>query len=385
LRKRSGEGAAAPTNERKKERQGMMNKMARGAGSRTWAGVLLALLAVTALASGQVIENPAKPKAKNAGRILQLTEAWKVTDDGGQFFFKSPHNLQVADDGSIFVADAEQLLRFSPEAKFLKNIYKKGQGPGEIGNYFTYYIHGRDLFIQDMNSQRLWRADLDGVFQEQVTLTNKGYSYFLGVLPDGFLFLKSVWPPPSERTGKLMEIILTVASVARDGSERRDIATFKPRNFLFPQGAMGWDSSIIVPSQDVKLLYAFHGLDYLIEVVDIASGEIIKRFNRAYPKVPHIEPDWESDYRKKYGTPKREYETDVKNLYSVGGILWVETSTEDKAKGRLIDVFDKDGRFLDSFYLGAGRTLMAVREDAVYCREKNEDESIFLVKYRIER
>ena len=363
----------------------MMNKTARVAGSRTWAGVLLVLLAVTPIAFGQVVENPAKPKAKNAGRTLQLTEVWKIKDDEGGFFFKYPNSLQVADDGSIFVADADQLLKFSPEGTFLKNLYKKGQGPGEIGLYFTYYIHGRDLFIQDMNSQRLWRADLDGVFQEQVNLTNKDYRVFLGVLPDGFLFLKSVWPPPSERTGKLMEIIHTVASVARDGSERRDIATFKPRNFLFPQGAMGWDSSIIVPSQDVKLLYAFHGRDYLIEVVDIASGEVIKRFNRAYPKVPHIEPDWESDYRKKYGTPKREYETDVKSLYSVGKHLWVETSTEDKTKGRLIDVFDRDGRFLDSFCLGAGRTLMAVREDAVFCQQKNEDESIFLVKYRIDK
>jgi len=363
----------------------MMNKTARVAGSRTWSGVLLILLAVTAIAFGQVVENPAKPKAKDPGRILKLTEAWRITDEGGGFFFKYPNSLQVADDGSVFVADADQLLKFSPEGTFLKNLYKKGQGPGEIGNYFTYYIHGRDLFIQDMNSQRLWRADLDGVFQEQVTLANKGYSGFLGVLPDGFLFLKSVWPPPSERTGKLMEIILTVAFVARDGSERRDIATFKPRNFLFPQGAMGWDSSIIVPSQDAKLLYAFHGLDYLIEVVDMASGEIIKRFNRAYPKVPHTEPDWESDYRKKYGTPKREYETDVKSLYPAGEHLWVETSTEDKTKGRLFDVFDKAGRFLDSFYLGAGRTLMAVREDSVFCLEKNEDESLTVVKYRIDK
>jgi hypothetical protein len=347
--------------------------------------ILMTVLSLTTVAFGQVIENPAKAAAKNAGRILQLTEVWKIADDGGGFFFKHPNSLQVADDGSIFVADADQLLRFSPEGRFLKNLCKKGQGPGEIGLYFTYYIHGRDLFIRDMNSQRLWRADLDGVFQEQVNLKNKDYRGFLGVLPDGFLFLKTVWPPPSERTGKLMEIPHTVVLVARDGSERQDIATFKPRDFLFPQGAMGWDSSIIGPSPDAKLLYAYHGLDYLIEIVDMASGKIVKRFSRAYPKVPHIEPDWESDYRKKYGSPKREYETDIKDLYPVVDRLWVETSTDDKMKGRLIDVFDKDGRFLDSFYLGAGRTLMAVREDAVFCLEKNEDETITIVKYRIEK
>jgi hypothetical protein len=347
--------------------------------------ILMTALSLTAIAFGQVIENLAKPAAKNAGRILQLTEVWKITDDGGEFFFKYPNSLQVANDGSIFVVDADQFLKFSQEGKFQKNLYKKGQGPGEIGDDFTYFVQGRDIFIKDMNSQRLWRADFDGIFQEQINLKNKNYYDFLGVLPDGFLFLKAVWPPFEDRTGKLMEIINTVASVARDGSERRDIATFKPRDFLFPQGGMGWDSAITVRSPDAKLLYALHGRDYLIEVVDIASGEVIKRFNRAYPKVPHIEPDWESDYRKKYGTPKREYETDVDNLYPVGEHLWVETSTDDKTKGRLIDVFDKDGHFLDSFYLGAGRTLMAVREDAVFCREKNENETITIVKYRIDK
>jgi hypothetical protein len=363
----------------------MMNKTARVAGSRTWASVLLALLAVTILASGQVVENPAKPAAKNAGRILQLTEVWKITDDGGEFFFKYPNYLQIAEDGSVFVVDADQLLKFTSEGKFQKNLYRKGQGPGEMGDDFTYYVHGRDIFVQDMNSQRLWRADFDGIFQEQINLKNKDYSGFLGVLPDGFLFLKAVWPPFEDRTGKLMEIIHTVALVARDGSERRDVATFKPRRFLPPQGAMAWDSSIIVPSPDAKLLYAFNSRDYLIEVVDLTAGAIVRRFKRIYPKVPYVERGWEPDFRNKYGAPKIEYEIDVKNLYPIGDRLWVETSTEDEAKGRLIDVFDKDGRFIDSFYLGAGRTLMAVREDSVFCLEKNEDESLTIVKYRIEK
>ena len=362
-----------------------MNKTARVAGSRTWASVLLALLAVTAIASGQIVENPAKPAAKNAGRILQLAEVWKITDDGGEFYFQFPYDLQVADGGSIFLADRKELLKFSPDGKFLKNLYKKGQGPGEIGDDFYYHVQGRDIFIQEYPSQRFWRTDLDGVFQEQVTLANKDYRGFLGVLPDGFLFLKTVWPPPSERTGKLMEIPHIVAFVGRDGAERKDVATFRPRDFLAPQAATSMSAKITALGPDGRFLYAFHGRDYLIEVVDLASGTIIKRFGRAYPKVPHVEKEYEPDFRKRTGAPKIEFEADVENLYPVGDRLWVETSTDDKAKGRLIDVFNKDGRFLDSFYLGAGRTLMAVREDSVFCLEKNADESLTVVKYRIEK
>jgi len=349
----------------------------------------LALMAILAagsvLIAQEVIENPAKPLSKDAGRVLKLTEVWRITDEGGEFFFKYPNNLQIAEDGSIFVADADEFLKFSPDGKFLRNIFKKGQGPGELGDYFHYFVFGREIYVQDFNSHRFWRADFDGVFQDQISLANKDYNDFVGVVPDGFLFMRQVLPPPSERTGKLMEIIHTVAVIARDGSFRRDVATFKPRTFLGYQAGMGWDNSITKLDADSKLLFALHSRDYLVEAVDLASGTIIKRFGRDYPKVPHVEKEYEPDFRKRTGAPKIEFEADVKNLYPVGDRLWVETSTEDEAKGRLVDVFDKGGRFADSFYLGAGRTLMAVREDAVFCQQKNEDETIAIVKYRIER
>jgi len=316
---------------------------------------------------------------------LKLIEVWRISDESGEFYFKYPNQLQIADDGTVFVADEKELLRFAPDGRFVRNIFKQGQGPGEIGDFFSYFVHGRDLFIQDMNSMRFWRADSNGVFQEAINLANRDYRGLVGVLPEGFLFLKTVWPPPSERTGKLMEIPHIVTFVGRDGREERDVATFRPKDFLAPQAATSMTAKITVLSPDGKVLYAFHGRDYLIEAINLATGAVAKRFSRAYPKVPHAEREWEADFRKKYGSPKLEYEIDVNNLYPVDDRLWVETSTDDKVKGRLIDVFDSDGRFVDSFYLGAGRALMAVREDSVFCLEKTEDESLTIVKCRIER
>ena len=347
---------------------------------------LAVLLAATGAAPGQtVIENPAKPLAKDAGRILKLTEVWRITDDGGEFFFKYPHNLQIAENGTIFLAEAEQFLKFAPDGKFVRNLYKKGQGPGEIGREFTYFVQGQDLFIQDMNSQRFWRADLNGVFQEQITLANKDYRGFEGVLPDGFLFLKSVWPPFNERTGKLMEILETVTLVGLDGSERREVAAFRPKAFLGPNSGMGWEPEILELSLDRKVLYAVHSRDYVIELIDIVSGTRLRTIKRVYPKVAHVEDDWEADFSRRTGAPKKEYESDIDELFAIEDGLWVTTSTNDKAKGRLIDVFDKDGRFVDSFHLGAGRQLMAFREDTVFCQEKAEDETIRIVKYRIDK
>lgn len=86
-------------------------------------------------------------------------------------------------------------------------------------------------------------------------------------------------------------------------------------------------------------------------------------------KVPHEEGRREADSRKKNGYPKIEYETDVWGLYPVGKKIWVATSAVDKAKGRLIDVFDRDGRFIDTFFLGSRGSLMAVGEGFIICQE----------------
>jgi hypothetical protein len=351
------------------------------------AAILCSLFAAPAalIPSQTVVENPAKPAAKDAGRALSLSEVWRVSDEGGEFYFKIPSNLRFSDDGTIFLAEAGQLLKFSADGKFLENLYKKGQGPGEIEDFFVYDLYDRQLFIQDINSRRFWRADLDGVFQEHISLSSKDFRSFLGVLPDTFLFVKTTLHPPAEKTGGLMETPETVVSHARDGSYLRDIVTFKRQMFLAPGLARLWDFSIITLSPDRKLLYAFHGRAYLVDVIDIASGATIKRFRRLYPKVPYAERGWEPNFRKKYGAPKIEFEIDIINLHPAGEHLWVETSTNDKTKGKLFDVFDEEGRFVDSFHLGTGRRLLAVMDDHVFCQEKNEDESLALVKDRIDK
>ncbi len=52
----------------------------------------------------------AKPLAKDARRVPALTEVWRITDESGELYFKNPHDLRVADDGMIFLADEEQLI-----------------------------------------------------------------------------------------------------------------------------------------------------------------------------------------------------------------------------------------------------------------------------------
>ncbi len=348
------------------------------------AGVAV-LIFTTAGWAQTVIENPAKPLAKDAGRVLALTEVWRVTDESGDFYFKYPRDLKIAEDGSIFFRDIDQFLKFTPEGKFLGNLFKKGQGPGEmIDSAFQYDLRGRDLYVLDRNAGRFWRADLEGSFREQYDVSGVPDPAFVGVIPEGFLFLTFVWPPRSEWTGKIVEVPHRLVLAGRDGRTIKDVLKFDRQAFLAPHAAMS-DMLLMIPGSDGQAIYMFNGWDYRIDILDAVSGKKVMSITRAYPKFRPTLTDEQEKQRVQSGMPRYEYSPDINKLYPVTDGLWVETSTDDKAKGRLYDVFDKDGRFVDSFYLGPGKTLMAVREGVVFCQEKRPDDTIVIVKYRIRK
>lgn len=67
------------------------------------------------------------------------------------------------------------------------------------------------------------------------------------------------------------------------------------------------------------------------------------------------------------------------------------TSTFHKEKGLLVDVFDKEGKYLDNFYLpipGAKKNdwiyaPMAVSGDYLFVIERTEEELFYVAKYEI--
>jgi len=330
----------------------------------------------------QIIENPTKPLAKNAGRMLELKEVWRITDDSGQFFFKNPYQLHIAGDGSIFLADDEEFLRFSAEGRFVKNLYKKGQGPGEISQGLTYFILGSELIIRDSGKRKIWSTDYDGNLWREFEVPNTGYTGFLGIRENDFVFTKTVNPPREERKG-LMDVPYIVYLTSTDGKKERQVFIFYVKTFMTPQAGRSWTPSIAMLSPDGKYIVGSFHSEYSIQIVDIEQGRLIRTFNRKYPRIKHAEDDFEREFNKKNAAPAMEFNPDVRGLKLAKDQVWVRTSTTDPKKGDLWDVFDYDGKFLDSIYLGPGRTLLRVGPDTIFVSEKNADETIAVVKYKI--
>jgi hypothetical protein len=77
---------------------------------RTVLIILVGLLSVCALGFGQIIERPAKPVSRNAGRIIKLSPSVLIEDVGGEYFFKNPRIIKMAPDGTRYEAPGSEYM-----------------------------------------------------------------------------------------------------------------------------------------------------------------------------------------------------------------------------------------------------------------------------------
>jgi len=340
----------------------------------------------------EIIENPAKPVSKNASRVLKLQEVFRINDESGDFYFKMIENygkLKVAPDGTFLISDVNQLLKFSPQGKFVKNLLKIGQGPGEASS--SRYPHDISLtqdniYLFDKYSRKIIHTDMDGIFIEEIKsgIEKSGPLYsFYGLSGDDFIFIHQENVRFNMKRAEFYDLEMSIFLVTRDKTEMNKILSFPMKTFGAPGFGMAWAPFEAVIESDSQQLYIYHTCEYRIVQVDLEEGRTIKSFNRRYPRVKHVMNEWEKESIKKYNAPKRKYENDIKRLFLNKGLLWIETSTKDAEKGHLIDVFYREGKYIDCFYLPISGSLKVVQDDSIFVVEKDEDKNLQIVKYEI--
>jgi hypothetical protein len=346
--------------------------------------LLFCLLSFFSVQAQQVIENPKKPLAKNPGRTLGLKEVLRITDTGEQYYFQgSPGGFSsegIDSDGFLYIRNGkDQILKFTPTGKFLKNIIRGGQGPGEVSSYFTFLVGGRDIFIFDFGQYRIIRITADGELVHQWTV-RRPYDDFLGILGDFLLFSRANYPPLEERRGKLTDIPHEILLVSKDGLKEKLVHTFSVLRFLAQNAAAFWAPFHAALSEDGRFLFVNHTAEYGISVLDLETGKIIKNFRRKYPRIKHYSDSREAQFFKVLNF-KRPYEADIADLYVFNNRLWVKTSTVDKEKTSLFDVFNFDGTYLDAFILK--KNLIAVQNGRLMIWETDADGNPSFVIYAV--
>ena len=333
------------------------------------------------LSSQEIIQNPGKPLSPDAGRILKVEEVFRITDESGKFFFTRPSGLQVAGDESIFLTDENQFLKFSSDGKFVKNVFRKGQGPGEIaGAFFYYHLKGKKIFIYDPMNSKIIVMDQEGSLIEEFRLTAR-YPQFIGLWEDKFIFTKYFWPAAGEQTGKVFNIPGKILVISREGNIVDECPGIPMKRFLHPNLAVSIPALATKISEDGKFCFIGDPDEYMVSVLDLEKLEFIRKFKREYPRVKRQKR--ETPPQASIKIPEKKYESDIVDLYNFKGNLWIETSTDDAKKGTFYDVFNREGQYIDCFWLDVGGSLMTTHEDFLFVREQDEDGSMSIVKYRV--
>lgn len=336
----------------------------------------------------EIIENPEKPLHKNAGRVIKLKEVMRTTDVEGKFFFASPWDIKVAKDGSFFVHEPSKLYKFDVNGKFVKNFYKKGEGPGELNQNLTDVFIGEDeIILASSNMYKIIRLDMQGNLIKDIRPEWR-FSSLVGY------YKKKYYLTQHER--KKIERI----SGIREDNLRLCVANNKgeitPTPYIFPitisvHYGTRWIglttiSRLKAVDDNQRYVYLFHTPEYLVKLLDLEKIEVVSSFKRKYERVRRVPVE-----KSKTSILMPKFQNDIYRLAIHKNNLWVITSTVDKEKGILVDVFNREGKYLDNFYLPLRDIKrndyiyapMAVYGSYLYVIEIGEDELISVAKYEI--
>jgi hypothetical protein len=369
--------------------------------------LVLAMLGGHLLTAGEVIENPAKPRAKNAGRIVVPKEVLSVSDEGrSDYYFKWPRGLRVAPDGSFFLRDENQFLQFDKDGRLERNLFKKGQGPGEMVYFSGCFLIPEHVVALASDPGKLLWFSYAGTYERETPVRQEGQAFLspLAFLGGTFYFHSSEIPNAAGEPG-VIDVPQAIVGLPEGSTDLTPVASFPIRAFVVTSGGGGARGMISinellsVPFQ-AQYLALVHTSEYLLKIYDPASKAVLKEFRRAYERVK--KPP-EQDEKKKprvgingkwYTAPDQKYANDIANIFARKDEIWAVTSTRDKAKGILIDVFGGEGTYQDCFYLQLPEaalnslispSLATLAGDFLYLVTKNPDETSVIKKYLVEK
>ncbi len=355
--------------------------------------------------SQEVIENPEKALNAGAGRTVTLEKVLKISDTGCSYYFESPRLPKVAPDGSIFVLDQEQLLRFDQSGKFLRNYFKKGQGPGELEYVSNYFLTNNNVIIHDARRHKIVYLDYIGDLAKEFQIEQSGSFMTLEAYSDGLFYFKKHGIPLVKGEPRIVDVPKNIVIVSNDGKDIQELKSFPTKSFVAVRGGSRGSISInwlITALYNKKYLFISHTPDYQVKLFDLEKNNVLRVFKRHYKRVntPDEIKKAEKGYvilnNQKFSAPEQKHLNDICHLAVVMDRLWVMTSTLDKEKGWLVDVYDFQGRYLDNFYLKfpeplpyqsiitVGRYMYVTESgDFLFRLRSNEEGLMELVKYHI--
>jgi 6-bladed beta-propeller protein len=349
-----------------------------------------------------VVSNPAEGVWDSA-TAWRLVEDLRIgpADDGPASFSFIP-DLEIDPSGRIYVLDqgSQEIRSFDATGRYIRRIGRKGAGPSEFRQAIglDWDPRGR-LWVVDQENVRYTILDTLGSVLDTRTRPFSGWyttSWRGGI--DAMGRVHESYPTP----GSFTSLVLLRLDSNQLRADTFALPSHEGEVFRYERGGMRLQANVpFTPS--LRWVFDSRGFvwfglsaPYRIYQRRI-EGDTVRIIERAYQPLPVTAAERDSaiaamDWFTRQGgkvdasrvaSQKPAYE---RILVDDAGRLWVAPVAAGAEAGKVLDVFDPEGRYLGRvnvpFRLGQ---VLIIRGDVVYAATEDDDGAPFVVRARILR
>lgn len=344
-----------------------------------------------------LVHNVETPLFPNRTVVFEEELGISSEDEAGNIILFQPSQFTVDDLGNIYICDQQDFVIkvFDPQGKLIRSFGKKGEGPGEFQGILgmSFLPDGR-MLLTDTSLRRSNLFDGSGNFLSSHKW--RGFLLDLYLTTDtAYIANETIFGQPSRMFVKKFDF---------EGNELLSLGEFKPMGIKMLRSG---DSmfAITLPytprsifSSDTKrrLLYHCTNDSYLIEVFD-AEGNLLRKIDRPYERLPFTEKDAQDYYDSFADNPSQVYVEMAKDvelppvktvtdqlLVDDSGNLWVELQErieQGKSELTAYDIFDPEGIYMAKIWTEIQPTLF--KSGKMYTMKMDEEGYRILKRYRV--
>jgi len=329
-----------------------------------------------------VVKNPIQPMYGE--NVFSLEEESTIGDVEGkeEQMFTNIFDIAVDDDENIYILDVNQrrISVFNKIGMYIRNISKRGQGPGEFRAPTQIIISpNREFVICDPMVRRLFFFSLEGVYKRDIPTWEHGR--LLKVMLDSKDEIIGEVPLRGEKQG------LALKKFSSDFSELFDIA--KKEREKIPILEVLSSRIVWCVSETDEIIWG-DSEKYEVNIQD-RDGKLAKKILKEYEPVRIIPEEHSERIERKFGGRPipPEFEQELPKFYPAykaftmdkDGRLFI--STFEKAKrgeGYYCDVFDSEGRYITKIPLKTNPRVW--KNNKLYTIEEDEEGYQYVKRYK---
>ncbi len=342
---------------------------------------------------------------------VKLKRKVKIKSEGKGYYLKLPVDIKTDKEGNIYVLDGSrggwgfyEILKFNKNGKFIKKIVHRGQGPGEAIDIDDYLIDNNKIFIYDLSLRKIMIKDLSGNLLKEFRLNRPQMKRRIGLYIvseyKGKLFFELTLIDFNTKKTSIIDKNYLFCTFENNRWKKGKTIFSTP--IFFIRGSNGVTGLIPLGHYKSeiykkKFIYIKNKEEYSIKLYDMEKDRIIVEFGRKYKRVKKTVHDEKEEggvmiADKWYYKPYEKYYDDIQKLIVHNNKLWVLTSTTDKKRGVLVDVFTDKGLYVSKFYLKLRYKTdytkikdlpMNISGDFLYTIERDKHDAPVIIKYRI--